>query len=91
MIGFDPKEYRREMAQYDDYLFTYRYHHSQWDIHIRAKSPEEAQERIRALFYNGEYLGRSIAIIPVPLSESALSLTAIGKALWRRLIKGGLP
>ena len=47
------------------YLFEYRHDGSTWGIEILARSPAEAEERIRALTW-ARYKGQVMATIPVP-------------------------
>jgi hypothetical protein len=50
---------------YRRYLFEYRHDGSEWGIEIVAKSPQDAQERLRAISW-ARYKGEIAAKIPVP-------------------------
>jgi hypothetical protein len=50
---------------YRQYLFEYRYGHSDWGIQITAKNADEARERLKAISW-AQYRGEIGAIIPVP-------------------------
>jgi hypothetical protein len=50
---------------YARYLFEYRHDGSEWGIEIVAKSPQDAQERLKALNW-ARYKGEIAAKIPVP-------------------------
>lgn len=47
------------------YLFEYRHEGSEWGIEIMATSPQDAQERLKALSW-ARYKGTVAATIPVP-------------------------
>lgn len=53
--------------EYRTFLFTYNFDGSQWDLPIKAKTPEEARARLNRILY-AEYTGELIASIPVPLN-----------------------
>lgn len=50
---------------YSRYLFEYRHDGSEWGIEIVAKSPQDAQERLKAIGW-ARYKGEIAAKIPVP-------------------------
>jgi len=50
---------------YSRYLFEYRHDGSEWGIEIVAKSPQDAQERLKAISW-ARYKGEIAAKIPVP-------------------------
>lgn len=52
-------------SRYNRYLFEYRHDGSEWGIEIVAKSPEDAHERLKALYW-AHYKGQIAAKIPVP-------------------------
>jgi hypothetical protein len=52
-------------GDYRQYLFEYRYGHSDWGIQITAKNADEARERLKAISW-AQYKGEIGAIIPVP-------------------------
>jgi hypothetical protein len=47
------------------YLFEYRHDGCDWGIEIVAKSPQDAQERLKAISW-ARYKGEIAAKIPVP-------------------------
>ena len=53
------------MEEYKTYLFEYFFDGDQWGIEIKAKSPQEAQARIKAL-YHARYKGESIVRLSMP-------------------------
>jgi len=52
-------------VKFNRYLFEYRHDNSDWGIEIIAKSPEEAQERIKSLTW-ARYQGEIKAKVPIP-------------------------
>lgn len=58
MTAISENDYRR-------YLFEYRHDGSEWGIEIVATSPEDAQERIKALGW-ARYKGEIAATIHIP-------------------------
>lgn len=50
---------------YNRYLFEYRHGGSEWGIEIVAKSPQDAQERLKAISW-ARYKGEVAATIPIP-------------------------
>ncbi len=52
---------------YKTYLFTYSFDGAQWELPIKAKTPEEAQARLNRAVY-AEYTGELIASIPISSS-----------------------
>jgi hypothetical protein len=63
-------------GEYRQYLFEYRYGHSDWGIQITAKSADEAQERLKQLAW-ARYKGEIGAIIPVPGAGLFKRITAL--------------
>lgn len=53
------------MMDYKTYLFTYYFDGANWELPIKAKTPEEARARLNRVLY-AEYTGELIASIPVP-------------------------
>lgn len=64
--------------KYRTYLFSYRFDGAQWNFEIVAKTPEEAQERLKALGW-ATYDGVLVARIP------AFGTGWIAKLLGRQL------
>ncbi|WLS02359.1 hypothetical protein [Shinella oryzae] len=52
-------------AEYNRYLFEYRHEGSEWGIEIIARSPADAQARLKALVF-ARYQGEIKYKIPVP-------------------------
>lgn len=50
--------------EYKTHLFTYNFDGAKWDFTIKAKTPEEARERLNRMLY-AEYTGEVMASIPV--------------------------
>lgn len=50
---------------FQDYLFEYRHDGGTWGLKIRARSPEDAQARLKALAW-ARYRGEVGATIQVP-------------------------
>jgi hypothetical protein len=50
---------------YRRYLFEYRHGDADWGIEIVAKSPQDAQERLKAISW-ARYKGEIAAKIPMP-------------------------
>lgn len=51
-------------GEYNRYLFEYRHDGSEWGIEIVAKSPQDAQERLKAISW-ARYKGEVTMTIPV--------------------------
>jgi len=52
-------------GDYHRYLFEYQHDGSEWGIEIMATSPQDAEERLKAISW-ARYKGRIAAKIPVP-------------------------
>jgi hypothetical protein len=52
-------------SSYGRYLFEYRHDGSEWGIEIVAKSPQDAQERLKAISW-ANYKGEIAAKVHVP-------------------------
>ena len=52
------------VEKYKTFLFTYNYDDAKWQLQIKAKTEEEARERVKRLYY-AKYEGRLILTIPV--------------------------
>lgn len=52
------------MMEYKTHLFTYNFDGAKWDFTIKAKTPEEAKERLNRMLY-AEYTGEVMGSIPV--------------------------
>lgn len=52
--------------QFRTYLFSYNYGGSNWNIEIRAESPEDAQQRVSRLVF-ATYQGEVVAKVPASL------------------------
>lgn len=63
-----------------DYLFDYRHEGAEWAITIRAASPADAKERLKALAW-AQYKGEVFATIPVP-GPAARLFTPILRWFW---------
>jgi len=50
---------------FQDYLFEYRHDGGTWGLKVKARSPEDAQARLKALAW-ARYKGEVGATIPVP-------------------------
>lgn len=50
---------------YQDYLFEYPHEGGVWALKVKARSPEDAQARLKALAW-ARYKGEVAATIPVP-------------------------
>ena len=51
--------------EYKTYLFTYSFDGANWQLPIKAKTPEEARARLNRMLY-AEYTGELVASIPAP-------------------------
>jgi hypothetical protein len=51
--------------EYKTYLFTYSFDGANWQLPIKAKTPEEARARLNRVLY-AEYTGELIASISTP-------------------------
>jgi hypothetical protein len=51
------------MTSFKTYLFSYRYKDAVWGFDLKAESPDDAQERLKALAW-ATYDGELVAIIP---------------------------
>ena len=50
---------------FQDYLFEYPHDGGTWALKVKARSPEDAQDRLRSLAW-ARYKGEVAATIPVP-------------------------
>lgn len=60
---------------YKTFLFTYRYDGANWELPIKAKTPEEARARLNRIPY-AEYTGELVVSIPVYLNSRFFSRIA---------------
>ena len=72
---------------YHDFGFTYFFDGSYWDTHIRARSHEEAEERLRALQY-AKPLGRLVGRIPATSTTAPAVNTLVRLLCWLRRTSG---
>ena len=71
--------------EFKTYLFTYNFEGAKWDFPVKAKTPEEARERLNRMLY-AEYTGEVIASIPASsanLISRMLSVIARFFGLYR--------
>jgi hypothetical protein len=55
--------------KFQRYLFEYKFDDAEWGIEIKATSPSEARERLKAISW-AQYKGEIQATIPVPARAS---------------------
>jgi hypothetical protein len=70
--------------QFKTYLFSYRYKNAIWGFDLKAESPEDAKERLKALAW-ATYNGELMATIPDnPASRIFVPLVCAVRNLWGR-------
>ncbi len=67
-------------ANFQKYLFEYKFGNAEWGIEIVAANPAEARERLKALSW-AQYKGEIFATIPVIPGPITRALSRIRSAL----------
>jgi len=71
-----------ETSPFRSYLFRYNYEGASWTFEIQAKSPEDAERRVRRLAF-ASYQGEVVATLPVSSSFLARLLVVVRNTLKR--------
>lgn len=68
------------LDKFQRYLFEYKFDGAEWGIEIKAASPSEARERLKAISW-AQYKGEIQATIPVVPARASGALARIRAAI----------